>query len=81
MPVTISDEMLAAAGLSEQEAKLEIACRLYASTKLTMPEATRWAGVSRTVFEQALVERNLPIIRAHDGYWEQEQKALAQLGW
>jgi hypothetical protein len=46
-----------------------------------MPEATRWAGVSRTVFEQALVERNLPIIRAHDGYWEQEQKALAQLGW
>jgi predicted HTH domain antitoxin len=46
MPVTVSDQLLAEAGLSEAEAKLEIAWRLYHASKLTMPQATRWAGIS-----------------------------------
>jgi predicted HTH domain antitoxin len=46
MPVTVSDQLLAEAGLSEAEAKLEIACRLYDAGKLTMPQATRWAEIS-----------------------------------
>jgi predicted HTH domain antitoxin len=41
MSLTITDEMLAAAGLSEDDAKLEIACLLYDAGMLTMPEATR----------------------------------------
>lgn len=81
MPVTITDEMLTAAGLSQEEARLEIACRLYDAGKLTMPAATRWAGVSRTVLEAALLERNLPLIRVDESYWQQERENMQRLGW
>lgn len=81
MPLTITDEMLSAAGLSEREARLEIACRLYDAGRLTMPEATRWAGVTRTEFEAALLERNLPLIRVDERYWQQEVEGMQRLGW
>ena len=80
MPLTITDEMLTAAGLSEEEARLEIACRLYDAGKLTMPEATRWAAVDRTDFETALLQRNLPLIRVDESYWQQELDNMQQLG-
>ena len=41
MPLTISDDLLAKAGLTERDARIEIACRLYDAGKLTMPAATR----------------------------------------
>lgn len=81
MPLTITDEELATAGLSESEARLEFACRLYDAGKLTMPAAARMAGVSRTEFEAALLERNLPLIRVNDAYWQQETESLRRLGW
>ena len=80
MPVTVSDQLLAEAGLSEAEAKLEIACRLYDAGKPTMPQATRWAGISRVEFESALLERHLPLVRIDDSYWQQEVAALERLG-
>jgi predicted HTH domain antitoxin len=62
MPVTIPDQLLLEAGLSEADAKLEIACRLYDAGKMTMPQVTRWAGISRVQFESALLERHLPLV-------------------
>ena len=80
MPVTVPDQLLSEAGLSEVEAKLEIACRLYDAGKLTMPQATRWAGISRGEFESALLERHLPLVRIDDTYWQQEVEGLERLG-
>ncbi len=80
MPVTVSDQLLSEAGLSEVEAKLEIACRLYDVGKLTMPQATRWAGIRRSEFECALLERHLPLVRIDDTYWQQEVEGLERLG-
>lgn len=79
MPVTIPDQLLKEVGLSEGEALLEIACRLYDAGKLTMPQATRWAGVTRVDFESALIERGLPLVRADDQYWQQELEGLERL--
>lgn len=79
MPVTFSDRLLAEAGLSEAEAKLEIACRLYGAGKLTLPQATRWAGITRVELETALLERNLPLVRVDERYWEQEVQSLDRL--
>jgi predicted HTH domain antitoxin len=79
MPVTLSDELLAEAGLSEREAKLEIACRLYDAGKLTMPQATRWTGIARVEFEAALLERQLPLVRIDERYWQQELQSLERL--
>ena len=81
MPLTISDEMLTSAGLSEEEAKLEIACRLYDAGKLSLPEATRWAGVTRTELETALLARGLPLLRVNEAYWQAELANMQRLGW
>ncbi len=80
VPVTIPDQLLSEAGLSEADAKLEIACRLYDAGKLTMPQATRWAGISRVELESALVERHLPLVRVDELYWQQEVEGLKRLG-
>jgi predicted HTH domain antitoxin len=81
MPLMISDEELATAGLSESGARLEFACRLYDAGKLSMPAAARMAAVNRTEFEAALLERNLPLIRVDDAYWQQEAESMQRLGW
>ena len=79
MPLTIPDELLLEAGLSEAEARLEIACRLYDAGSLTMPQATRWAAVSRVEFEDALLRRDLPLVRVGERYWAQEIQSLKRL--
>ena len=79
MPLMISDELLLDAGLSEAEARLEIACRLYDAGMLTMRQATRWAAVSRVELEGALLHRQLPLIRIGERYWAQEIESLKSL--
>ena len=63
MPVLISDAMLETAGLSEVEARVEIACRLYDAGCLSLTQARRWAEIERPDFETALIERGIPIHR------------------
>ena len=72
MPVLLEDDLLSEAGFSEQEARTEIACRLYDVGRLTLPQATRWSGLSRVELEAALLERGLPLIRVDVAYWRQE---------
>jgi predicted HTH domain antitoxin len=79
MPVTLPDELLSQAGLSEREAMLETACRLYNAGKLTMPQATHWAGITRGQLEDALLERDLPLVRVDERYWTQEVEGLERL--
>ena len=63
MPVVIPDEALREAGLSEREAIVEFACRLFDAGKLTLASAARLAGLSRMGIEQTLRERSIPIYR------------------
>ncbi|WP_435010855.1 UPF0175 family protein [Tundrisphaera lichenicola] len=63
MPVVISDETLKQAGLTESEAIVEIACHLYDAGKLTLWPAARMAGMNRSEFEQALMNRSIPVYR------------------
>jgi predicted HTH domain antitoxin len=44
MPLVISDDVLQAAGLSEREAKIEIACRWFDAGKLSIGHAARPRG-------------------------------------
>ncbi|MCU0872913.1 MAG: UPF0175 family protein [Pirellulaceae bacterium] len=81
MPLLIPDQVLTDAGLSELDAKVEIACRLYDAGRLSLPAATRWTGLSRTEFEEALLLRDLPLVRVDQEYWLQELESLRQLGW
>ena len=80
MPLTIPDDLLAAAGLSERDARIEIACRLYDAGKLAIPAATRWTGLTRTEFEEELLRRKLPLCRPTGEDLKQDLKTLQRLG-
>ena len=61
MPVIIPDETLKQAGLSEDEARVEIACRLYDADKLHLWPAAQLAGLSRDEFESELISRGIAV--------------------
>ncbi|MDG3007248.1 UPF0175 family protein [Paludisphaera mucosa] len=63
MPVVISDETLQQAGMTEREAVVEIACRLFDIGRLNLWPAAKMAGMSRVEFEQELTGRKIPIHR------------------
>lgn len=79
MPLIIADEILEQAGLTEREALIEFACRLYDAGKLSQPRAAKLAGLSRVEFEDALIARNLPLIRIDEEYWQQELESLRRM--
>jgi predicted HTH domain antitoxin len=70
--ITIPDEFLKEAGLNEQEAVVEFACRLFDAGKLRLMSAARLAGLDRVGIEDALMQRKIAIYRptledlAHD---------------
>ena len=61
--LTIPDEQFKQAGLTEREALIELACRLFDAGRLTLPGAGKFAGVSRVEMEDALMERKIAIYR------------------
>ncbi|MFN0019623.1 MAG: UPF0175 family protein [Pirellulaceae bacterium] len=76
MSLMIPDAVLEQAGLSEEEGKLEIACRLFAAGKLSKSSATHWLGLSRTEFEDELLKRDLPLTVYTAKHLEQDLKAV-----
>ena len=60
------DEQLKEANLTEQEARVELACRLYDADRLPKPVAARMAGLSRVDFEAELVKRGGRLVFGHE---------------
>jgi predicted HTH domain antitoxin len=61
MPVTIPDEVLAAAHISEPELKQEVALTLFQQERLTLAQASRLAEMSQLGFQALLAERQIPV--------------------
>jgi predicted HTH domain antitoxin len=61
MPVTIPDEVLAAAHISEPELKLELALTLFRQERLTLAQASRLAETTQLAFQAFLADRQFPI--------------------
>jgi predicted HTH domain antitoxin len=79
VPLVISDDILKQTGLSERELAIEIACRLYDSGMLHMPQATRLAGVSRHEFESACLDRRIKLYRYSAEMIEEDIQAAHEL--
>jgi len=79
MPLVIPDDVLDQAGLSEREALVEFACRMFDAGLLPKPAATRLLGVTRDEFDEELRKRKLPVIRIDEEYWAQEVESLNDL--
>jgi len=61
MPVTISDEVLAAAHITEPELRQELALTLFQQERLTLSQASRVAEMTQLAFQALLAERQIPI--------------------
>ncbi len=59
--LTISDEFLKTAKISEAELKLEIAIILFQQEKITLGTASQFAGMNQLEFQQILGSRKIPI--------------------
>jgi predicted HTH domain antitoxin len=59
MPLVIDDETLKQTGMSEQEARLELACRFFEAKKLPKVFAARFCGLDRVSFELELAKRGI----------------------
>ena len=80
MPLTITDEQLRAMEMSEREALIEIACRMFDAQKLTFHAAMTMAGLDRLEFEHALRARGISIYRPTPDELRREVDALKQSG-
>jgi predicted HTH domain antitoxin len=80
MPVVIPDETLRDAGLTEREALIEIACRLFAAGKLALWPAAKLARENRAAFEQALRERQIAVYCPDELDLADDIAALDRLG-
>jgi predicted HTH domain antitoxin len=80
MPLVIPDDVLRQTGLSEREALIEFACRLFDAQRLSVHEAARLAGMQRYEFEAELRKRNIPIYRPTVQELEKDLEALDKLG-
>jgi predicted HTH domain antitoxin len=78
--LTVPDEVLRQAGLSEREALLEFACRLFDAGRLSRWAAAQLAGLDRNGMEDALLERNIPIYRPTAEDLAQDLANLDRLG-
>jgi predicted HTH domain antitoxin len=80
MALTIPDEILESAGLSEAEARVEIACRLFDAEMLSLWPAAKWAGLSRVEFEGELMRRRIPLHRPTPEDLDSDLEAFRRLG-
>ena len=79
MPVTIPDEVLAAAHITEPELRRELALTLFQQDRLTLAQASRLAAMGQLEFQALLAERQIPI---HYGIEEfhDDLRTLRQMG-
>lgn len=80
MTLTIPDEVLNDARLSESQMLIEIACRLFDVGHLSMSAASRLAKLDRPEFERELFIRKIPAYRPTVADLESDLKALDRLG-
>ncbi len=80
MTITVPDDVLRQAGLTEREAVIEFACRLFDAQRLDLFAASRLGGLSRAEFEAELRARHIPIHRPTLEDIGDEEAALRKLG-
>lgn len=77
--LTIPDELLRSANMTEQEMVVELAIALYQREKVTIEQASRLAGMDRIEFQRELANRDLYLTLDVDDL-EQDIATLRALG-
>ena len=61
MPVTVPDELLETAKLTEAELRVEIAVALFQQDRLTLGQAAAFAGLTQLDMQRTLASRRIPL--------------------
>lgn len=79
MSIVIPDEILTATRMTEIEMKQEIAVMLFQRQKLTLAQASRFAGMNRIAFQHLLASRQIPVHYDVEDF-EKDTKNLREMG-
>lgn len=79
MSVTIPDEILQTARMSEEELRQELAVLLFQKDRLTLGQASRLAGMDLLRFQHLLASREIPVHYDVEEF-EQDLATLRSLG-
>jgi predicted HTH domain antitoxin len=79
MSLEISDDLVRASGLSEDELAQEIAVFLFQKERLTLAQAARLARQNRLQFQHLLASRQIPV-HYDSADLEEDLKNLRTLG-
>ncbi|MEH2052284.1 UPF0175 family protein [Nostoc sp.] len=79
MNVVIPNEILTATRMTEGEMKQEIAVMLFQKEKLTLAQASRFAGMNRIAFQHLLASRQISV-HYEVGDFEQDIENLRAMG-
>lgn len=79
MSIVVSDEILTATRMTEAEMRQEIAVMLFQKEKLTLAQASRFAGTHRITFQHLLASRHIPVHYDVEDF-EQDIKNLREMG-
>ncbi len=80
MALLIPDSVLEQAGLSEDEARVEIACRLFELHRLSLWQAAQYARLTRVEMEAQLLQRKIPLYEVTEEQLSAELRAMDRLG-
>ncbi len=78
MQLTINDDLVLAANLSDEDILLTLAISLFREERITLAQATRLSGLDRLEFQHHLSARKIPI---HYGIqeWNEDLKTIESL--
>ena len=79
MPLVISDEVLQQAHLTEREALIEFACRLFDAGRLTLGHAGRIVGLSEREMEDEIAKRDIPRYRYTEEMFKDDMETVNKL--
>jgi len=79
MSVTIPDEVLQTARMSEEELRQELAVLLFQKDRLTLGQASHLAGLDLLRFQHLLASRGIPVHYDIEEF-EQDLSTLRSLG-
>jgi predicted HTH domain antitoxin len=79
MTIVVPDEILTITRMTEAEMRQEIAVMLFQKEKLTLAQASRFAGINRIAFQHLLASRQIPVHYDVEDF-DQDIKNLREMG-
>ena len=79
MSIVVPDEILTATRMNEAEMRQEIAVMLFQREKLTLAQASRFAGMHRVAFQHLLASRHISVHYGTEDF-EQDIQTLREMG-